>query len=104
MPPQKNVNRSHDFMGGLARRETGDFTTDKRVLALVGMALIIGTGGAFAAWVLVSLISLVTNLVWYGRFSIAAASMAEAHSSVWMVLIPVIGGLVIGLMARFGSE
>lgn len=104
MPPQKDLNRSHDFMGGLARRETGDFTTDKRVLALVGMALIIGTGGAFAAWVLVSLISLVTNLVWYGRLSIAAASMAEAHSSVWMVLIPVIGGLVIGLMARFGSE
>ncbi len=104
MPPQNNINRPHDFMGGLARRETGDFTTDKRVLALVGMALIIGTGGAFAAWVLVSLISLVTNLVWYGQFSIAAASLAGAHRSVWMVLIPVIGGLVIGLMARFGSE
>jgi len=91
-------------MGGLSRREAGDFTTDKRVLALVGMALIVGTGGAFAAWVLVSLISLVTNLVWFHRFSIAAVSMAQAPRSVWMVLIPVIGGLVIGLMARYGSE
>ncbi len=104
MPPQKNAHRPHDFMGGLSRREAGDFTTDKRVLALVGMALIVGTGGAFAAWVLVSLISLVTNLVWFHRFSIAAVSMAQAPRSVWMVLIPVIGGIVIGLMARFGSE
>ncbi len=104
MPPQKSSHRPHDFMGGLSRREAGDFTTDKRVLALVGMALIVGTGGAFAAWVLVSLISLVTNLVWFHRFSIAAVSMAQAPRSVWMVIIPVIGGLVIGLMARFGSE
>lgn len=104
MSPQENPHRTHDFMGGLSRREAGDFTTDKRVLALTGMALVVGTGGAFAAWVLVSLISLVTNLTWFGRLSVAPASLAEAHRSVWMVLIPVVGGLVIGLMARFGSE
>jgi len=104
MSPQENPQRTHDFMGGLSRREAGDFTTDKRVLALIGMALVVGTGGAFAAWLLVSLISLVTNLVWYGRLSIAPTSLAEAHRSLWMVFIPVIGGLVIGLMARFGSE
>ena len=96
--------RPHDFMGGLSRREAGDFTTDKRVIALIGMAVIVGTGGAFAAWVLVSLISLVTNLVWFGRVSIHAVSLAEAPRSLWMVAIPVLGGLVIGLMARFGSE
>ncbi len=99
-----NKQQPHDFMGGLSRREAGDFTTDKRVIALIGMALIVGTGGAFAAWVLVSLISLVTNLVWFGRFSIHAVSLAEAPRSLWMVAIPVLGGLVIGLMARFGSE
>ncbi|MET3857306.1 chloride channel protein [Rhizobium sp. OAE497] len=96
--------RPHDFMGGLSRREAGDFTTDKRVIALIGMAVIVGTGGAFAAWVLVSLISLVTNLVWFARFSIHAVSLAEAPRSLWMVAVPVLGGLVIGLMARFGSE
>jgi H+/Cl- antiporter ClcA len=68
------------------------------------MALVVGSGGAFAAWVLVSLISLVTNVVWFGRFSIAATSLAHASRSAWMVAIPVLGGLVIGLMARFGSE
>jgi CIC family chloride channel protein len=94
----------HDFTGGLARREAGDFTTDKRVLLLMGMAAIVGTGGALAAWILVSLISLVTNVVWFGNVSIEPSSLANAPRSVWMVAIPAIGGLVIGLMARFGSE
>ncbi|HEV7307292.1 chloride channel protein [Ensifer sp.] len=94
----------HDFMGGLARREAGDFTTDRRVLLLIGMALIVGTGGAFAAWFLVNLISLVTNIVWFGRLSTQEARMADVIFSPWMVLIPVVGGLVIGMMARFGSE
>ena len=66
----KHQYRPHDFTGGLARREAGDFTTDKRVLLLMGMAVIIGTGGALAAWLLADLISLVTNLVWFGRVSL----------------------------------
>ncbi|SDM70101.1 Voltage gated chloride channel [Ensifer sp. YR511] len=94
----------HDFMGGLARREAGDFTTDRRVLLLIGMALIVGTGGAFAAWFLVNLIALVTNIVWFGRVSTQEARIADVIFSPWMALIPVAGGLVIGLMARFGSE
>lgn len=104
MPHPRITQRPHDFTGGLSRREAGDFTTDRRVLALIAMALLVGTGGAFAAWVLVSLISLVTNLVWFGRLSIAAVSIAQAPRSFWTVAIPVLGGLVIGLMARFGSE
>ncbi|MDA5634792.1 MULTISPECIES: chloride channel protein [Rhizobium/Agrobacterium group] len=104
MPKTTPHRRLHDFTGGLARREAGDFTTDRRVLALIGMALIVGTGGAFAAKLLVSLIALVTNLAWFGQLSMAASSPAEAPRSLWMVAIPVLGGLVIGLMARFGSE
>lgn len=96
--------RQHDFTGGLARREAGDFTTDKRVLLLIGMATVVGTGGALAAWLLVNLISLVTNVVWFGQISTRAASLANVPRSAWMVAAPVIGGLVIGLMARFGSD
>ncbi|OWV84600.1 chloride channel protein [Rhizobium sp. R693] len=97
-------NRPHDFTGGLARREAGDFTTDRRVVLLVAMAVIVGTGGAIAAWLLVNLISLVTNIVWFGNLSVEPTSLANASRSAWMVTAPVIGGLVIGLMARFGSE
>ncbi|MFJ6328641.1 MULTISPECIES: chloride channel protein [unclassified Rhizobium] len=103
-PESRPQYRQHDFTGGLARREAGDFTTDKRVLLLIGMAIIVGTGGAFAAWLLVNLIALVTNVVWFGHFSTQASSLANAARSPWMVAAPVLGGLAIGLMARFGSE
>lgn len=57
-----------------------------------------------AAWVLVNLIALVTSVVWFGHFSTEPSSLANAPRSLWMVSAPVIGGLIIGLMARFGSE
>lgn len=68
------------------------------------MALVVGTAGAGAAWALLHLIYLATNLAYYGRFSAAPASIAGNHLGVWSVLVPVAGCLIIGLMARFGSE
>lgn len=82
----------------------GDFTTDRRVLVLLAMALVVGAGGTAAAWVLLRLIALVTNLVWFGQLSVVSRSLAGVHPSWWMALAPALGGLVIGLMARFGSE
>ncbi|HTV37984.1 MAG TPA: chloride channel protein [Xanthobacteraceae bacterium] len=82
----------------------GDFSADWRLPLLTGMALVVGCGGAGSAWVLVKLIALVTNLAWFGRFSFAGVSPAAAIAGPWMVLVPALGGIVIGLMARFGSE
>ncbi|RFB81798.1 chloride channel protein [Rhizobium leguminosarum bv. trifolii] len=104
MAQHQPSNRPHDFTGGLSRREAGDFTTDRRVLLLVGMSIIVGTAGAFAAWCLVSLIALVTNVIWFGEIGIQPNSLASVPRSLWVVLVPPLGGLVIGLMARFGSE
>ncbi|NKL66089.1 chloride channel protein [Rhizobium leguminosarum] len=104
MAQHQPSNRPHDFTGGLSRREAGDFTTDRRVLLLVGMSIIVGTAGAFAAWCLVSLIALVTNVIWFGEIGIQPASLAAVPRSLWVLLVPPLGGLVIGLMARFGSE
>ncbi|MBB4194348.1 H+/Cl- antiporter ClcA/predicted transcriptional regulator [Rhizobium aethiopicum] len=104
MAQHQTSNRPHDFTGGLSRREAGDFTTDRRVLVLIGMAIIIGSAGAFAAWCLVSLIALVTNVIWFGKIGIEPASLAGVTRSLWVVLVPPLGGLAIGLMARFGSE
>jgi chloride channel protein, CIC family len=81
-----------------------DFSADRRLLALAGMALVVGTGGAAAAWALTRLINLVTNLAWHGTLSSATASIAGNTLGSAAVLVPVIGCLVIGLMARFGSE
>jgi len=81
-----------------------DFRADRRLLMLAAMALLIGTGGAFAAWALIKLIALVGNLVWFGRFDVTPMSLAQAARTPWMVAAPSLGGLAIGLMARFGSE
>ncbi|MDL2409027.1 chloride channel protein [Rhizobium calliandrae] len=103
----KDINahrHAHDFSGGASRKDNGDFTTDKRVLVLAAMALVVGTGGALSAWVLINLIVLVTNAVWMFKISVEPLSLGTVARSPWMVAAPVIGGMVIGLMARYGSE
>ena len=82
----------------------GDFTADRRLLMLVAMALVVGAAAAAGAWALLNLISLASNLIWLGRASTAPMSFAAVRPSAWMVCAPAIGGLVVGLMARFGSE
>jgi CIC family chloride channel protein len=82
----------------------GDFTTDWRVLMLVAMAVLVGAVGAVAAWVLLHMIALTTNLVWLHIFSSQGVRLSGLKPNAWMVAIPALGGLVIGLMARFGSE
>jgi chloride channel protein, CIC family len=106
LPKEKYMRQTPDMTGGLPRPrgKPGDFTADRRVLVLIGMSLLVGSLGAGAAWVLLKLIALVTNVVWFGHFSTENVSLANAHPGVWMVLAPALGGLVVGLMARFGSE
>ncbi|GGF30897.1 chloride channel protein [Aliidongia dinghuensis] len=86
------------------RERLGDFTADRQVLVLIGMALVVGTGGAASAWVLLKLIALVSNLVWFGQLVTGTVDMATVTRGPWMVAAPAVGGLVIGLMARYGSE
>jgi len=86
------------------RRALGDFSTDRRVLTLAGLAIITGSAASATAWVLLTLIGLVTNLVWYGRFDASLTSLAGATPGPWTVAIPVVGALIVGAMARYGSE
>jgi H+/Cl- antiporter ClcA/CBS domain-containing protein len=68
------------------------------------MAIVVGACGALGAWVLVKLIAVATNLFWFARLSADAVSITDASVGAMVVAIPVIGSLVIGLMARFGSD
>ncbi|WP_395696766.1 chloride channel protein [Methylocella sp.] len=81
-----------------------DHSADFRMILLAAMAAPVGAGGACGAWVLTKLIALAANVFWLRRFSTAPASIADAAHGWSTLFIPVIGGLVIGLMARFGSE
>jgi H+/Cl- antiporter ClcA len=81
----------------------GDFTASPRLLLLAGMAAVAGLGGAVAAYVLLKLIALCTNLAYYQTVSTVMRDF-PARLPVWTIGIPVAGGLIIGLMARYGSE
>ncbi len=80
-----------------------DFTQDRRILLLSGMAVVVGAIAAVVAAGLVALIALLTNLAYHHRATVSVLPVPD-HLGPWSALIPVAGGLVIGLMARFGSE
>src|SRR5438105_1725591 len=82
----------------------GDFTTESRVLFIAMLALPLGVLSAFLALALLRLIALVTNLFFFQALSTSDRGPADAHVGVLILIIPVIGGLVVGLMARYGSE
>jgi chloride channel protein, CIC family len=84
--------------------ELADFSTDRRVLLLSAMASVIGAIGAVVAYALIWLIAAITNLAFYQRLSGAPTVPQGNHLGYWVVLVPVAGALIIGLMARFGSE
>jgi chloride channel protein, CIC family len=85
-------------------RRLADHTADWTMLPLAAAGLVTGTAGAIAAWVLLRLIALATNLAWFDRFSTATADMAQGAHGLRTVVVPVLGSVAIGLMARFGSE
>src|SRR3954451_12302629 len=76
---------------------------DKRVFYLSVQAILNAITVGFIAKVLVLLINFITNLSFYGRFSITASAPTGHHLGIFVIIVPVIGGLVVGLMARYGS-
>jgi len=82
----------------------GDFTTTTRLLPISTLAVAIGVVAAFVALALLRLIGLFTNLFYFGRWSTALVSPAGNHWGIYGVLVPIGGALIIGVMARYGSE
>jgi len=74
------------------------------MLALAAIAVVIGIVATFVARALLALIALATNVFYFGRFSLLPAQPAEHHLGALAVLVPVAGALVVGLMARYGSD
>ncbi len=82
-----------------------DFTVDNRTWLLSAVALVIGTGGAALAVLLLRAIALATNIFYYHRVSLAMVGPAGSTEPAWMLaLVPVVGGVIVGLMANYGSD
>ena len=85
-------------------QKLGDFTATPRLIPISILAIGIGIVSTFVAWLLLRLIAFFTNVFYHGRVSTVLVSPAGNHLGWFAVLVPVAGGLVIGLMARYGSE
>jgi chloride channel protein, CIC family len=91
--------------GRLVSTRLADFAVDRRMLLMAALAAPIGALAAAAAWCLLRLIGLVTNLVFYQRWAVDLIAPGAQHHPWWLVLgAPVAGGLLVGVMARLGSE
>lgn len=81
-----------------------DYTVNSRLLLISAIALIVGAASTGAAWVLLKLIAFFTNLFYFQVISFASSSPAT-HKLGWLAIgLPILGGLIVGLMARYGSE
>jgi chloride channel protein, CIC family len=89
---------------GAREGELGDFTTTGSVLWLAAAALLVGGAVALLALALLDLIGLITHLLYTGTLSTSLAAPDIHVLGAWSVFVPVAGGLVVGVMARVGSE
>jgi H+/Cl- antiporter ClcA len=87
-----------------AAEALGDFTATPRLLWVALLAVIIGVISAYLAKVLLALIAVATNLFYFQRWSAAPTLPGDNTLGMLAILVPVVGGLIIGVMARYGSE
>src|SRR5574340_357275 len=81
-----------------------DFATDTRLLRIVAIAVGIGVAATGIAFGLLALIRFFTNLFFFQHLSFAAASPAGHHLGIWVIVVPVIGCRIVGLIGRYGSD
>jgi len=76
---------------------------DQRVIIISGIAIVVGAAGAVIANVLTHLIGFITNLAYFGRLSGEFVAPSTARWGAWSVLVPIVGAVIVGLMARYGA-
>src|SRR5580692_9721972 len=81
-----------------------DGSLDRRVSRISLLAVGVAFAAGFIAQWLMRLITLITNIAFFHRVTFAAVSPSQNHLGVSVVVVPVIGGAIVGLMARYGSK
>src|SRR5215813_10855312 len=81
-----------------------DFTATWRTVPIALLAILIGVLSAYVAFALLRLINFFTNVFYFQKLSVTSASPSEHALGSWSVLVPVVGALIIGVMARWGTE
>jgi H+/Cl- antiporter ClcA/CBS domain-containing protein len=82
----------------------GDFAANQRLVLIATISVFIGAVCAFIATLLLAMIRFFTNLFYFHELSLIPRSPSGSPLGLLMILVPVLGGIIIGLMARYGSE
>ncbi len=77
---------------------------DRRVVLLSAVAVGLAAVAALVAQALMRLVWFITGLSFHGRFTFAPTTPMGHHLGLWVIVVPVIGGLIVGIMARYGSK
>jgi len=91
----------------ISRKDTKkrqSFFLKKRLIRISIYAVIVAIAISILAKMLIHLIDLVTNIAFYGKLETGFLSPADNQLGAWVILIPVIGGLIVGFMALYGSK
>src|SRR6202021_1698044 len=75
-----------------------------RMVLMSFLAAGIGLLAGLIAFVLYKLIALFTNLFFYHRLVAEFLSARHNQLGMWVIPIPVIGGIIVGIMAKYGSS
>jgi chloride channel protein, CIC family len=108
--PEPPVGEDASYLGPDQRpqdtdeRSLGDFTTEPSILRLLPLAIAVGAIGAGVSLALLDMVGFVTNLFYYQRLNVHLVSPNANTLGATALVIPIGGGLIVGLMARFGSE
>jgi H+/Cl- antiporter ClcA len=89
-------------MASLNAPPSGD-VVDLRLPTICAVAIGVGIGGGVIARILIGLINLITNIAFYGRIGMDFHSPADAHVGLLVLIIPIVGAVIVGVMARYGS-
>ena len=75
-----------------------------RIVFVSFLAAAVGLIAGLIAFALYKLIGLFTNLFFFHKWSTDFRSVGSHHLGAWVILVPVIGGLIVGVMAKYGTS
>ncbi len=91
---------SIDYRSELRAQPSANF----RMLLVSLLAAGVGLGAGVVAFVLYNLIAFFTNLFFFGRIGFQLSGLQQNHLGLWVIPLTVAGGLVVGVMAKYGSS
>ncbi|HEX5437244.1 MAG TPA: chloride channel protein [Gemmatimonadaceae bacterium] len=77
--------------------------SNRRIVLISAIAILVGFAAGVIAKLLILLIDFITNVSFFGQFTTGFHSPSGTHIGLWIIVIPAIGGIIVGYMARYGS-